>query len=40
MDIAGRRPLLIVPISVMILDLGAMTVSLALQVNVGQLAVW
>jgi len=33
MDIAGRRPLLIVPISVMIVDLVAMTICLALQVN-------
>jgi len=33
MDIAGRRPLLIIPMIAMIIDLAAMTVCLALQVN-------
>jgi len=33
MDIAGRRPLLIIPMIVMIVDLIAMTISLAMQVS-------
>ena len=33
MDVAGRRPLLIVPMIVMIADLVAMTISLILQVR-------
>jgi len=33
MDIAGRRPLLIIPMAVMILDLVAMTICLTLQVR-------
>ena len=34
MDVAGRRPLLLVPMTVMIVDLVAMTISLILQVNI------
>jgi len=33
MDIAGRRPLLIIPMIIMVVDLVAMTISLALQVG-------
>jgi len=33
MDVAGRRPLLIVPMIAMIVDLIAMTVSLIMQVR-------
>jgi len=32
MDVAGRRPLLLIPMIVMIIDLIAMTISLILQV--------